>query len=75
MATYRVAFNTGAWATVTVEAENADDAINLAYDELPSDICAHCSGWGQKWSRGIGEEWELDESDEFAANPELVEGA
>jgi len=62
MSTFRIYFTTGASATVTVEANDLEDAIEKAYDELPSDICAQCSGWGQEWSRDLGDEWTVDET-------------
>ena len=29
---------------------NIDLVMDEAYAEVPSDVCAHCSGWGQEWS-------------------------
>mgnify|MGYP000184366729 CR=1 FL=1 len=55
MPTYSVNFETTASVTITVEAEDEDAAVDLAYDEIPSSVCAQCSGWGQKWSLDLGE--------------------
>lgn len=33
-------------------------AIEAAYDNAPSTLCAECSGWHQKWGCDIGD-WEL----------------
>jgi hypothetical protein len=68
MKKYRVHFETMASVSVDVELsdeefEDADGdaveiAIERAYEELPGDVCAQCSGWGTKWSRDQGE-WEV----------------
>ena len=60
MTEYRVSFHAGASTTITVEADDEEAALDKAYDALPNSICAQCSGWGQKWSRDIGE-WEVDD--------------
>ena len=44
MARYAVPFETMASTIVYVEAESAEEALELA-DDLPY-ICAQCSGWG-----------------------------
>lgn len=70
MSTYRVHFSTTASASVKVkidddgmESEQArDTAIEEAYQNLPSGICAQCSGWLQSWSLDLGE-FELDDKD------------
>ena len=42
--------------TVQVEVEDPadyeqmDEALDRAYELLPSGVCAQCSGWGEKWS-------------------------
>ena len=61
MAEYRIHFTTGTSATVCVEADDLDAAIDAAYEELPGSICAQCSGWGKKWTREEGD-FEVDES-------------
>jgi hypothetical protein len=35
-----------------------------ASEELPSGVCAQCSGWERKWSLDMGDEWELDDGDD-----------
>jgi hypothetical protein len=37
------------------------EAIDAAYDALPGQICAQCSGWSHGWSREVGDEWEVAE--------------
>lgn len=65
MAKYTVYLETTASMTVTVEVDDgldAEEAINKAidkaYEAIPGDVCAQCSGWGQKWSLDLGE-WNL----------------
>jgi hypothetical protein len=68
MKKYRVHFETMASVSVDIElsdediakfdGEEKEAAIEKAWEELPGDVCAQCSGWGQKWSRDQGE-WEL----------------
>lgn len=71
MTAYRVYFTATANLAVKVEinddgldpAEARDVAIEAAYNEQPSGICAQCSGWGQPWSIDLGE-FEADQGDE-----------
>lgn len=35
--------------------EIPDIVLDAAYDLVPGDVCAHCSGWNQNWSRDSGE--------------------
>ncbi len=65
MAKYRVYLETTAELVITVEVPDdlgEDDAreaaIEKAYEEMPRDICAQCSGWREPWSRDRGE-WEI----------------
>lgn len=68
MKTYRVYFETTASLSIDVkltdeeiEAAGGDvnaAAIEKAEDNLPSDVCGMCAGFGQHWSRDFGE-WEL----------------
>lgn len=75
MAKYTVHFHQMAAAGVTVEVDDEETeeltrekAIEKAYDELPTGICAQCGGWGQDWYLSLDGEWELDTSDgEFPA--------
>lgn len=51
MAHYTVHFTKIESISVRVEADSPEDAIEMAYDEAPADVCAQCSGWGQRWTR------------------------
>lgn len=86
MKKYQVSFEEGSWLMVYVEypddAEPDDiDIIKKAYEEMPGDICAHCSGWGKNWSRNLGDDRELAKEMkqvdgkwvEVEVMPELVE--
>lgn len=54
MPKFKVRFIPHADLTVTVEAENVDEAIDKAYQDKPSGICAHCSGgWGKPYSLDV----------------------
>ena len=55
MAKYRGSLEAGAFFTITAEADGEDEAFEAAFDEAPTDVCAHCSGWGQEWSVDLGE--------------------
>lgn len=75
MAKYRVYLETTASLTVTVDVpDNLDGdeasiaAIEAAYEELPRSICANCSGWGEPWSRDLGE-WEIAQDGEGNETP------
>ena len=57
---YRVHFETVAGATVYVDAQNEDEAVKKACEELPYSMCASCSGWGRSYSMEMGE-WDLIE--------------
>ena len=59
---YRVSMRAMAYLSVTVEAENEEDAIEAAYEEIPSGVCARCSGWNESWSLDIGEWAPTDEA-------------
>lgn len=65
MARARVYFTTIASLMVTVDVpddidpeERHEAAIEAAYEATPRDICAQCYGWGETWSRDLGE-WEV----------------
>lgn len=64
MAEYELYFNTTATAFVAIEAETLDEAIDLAMNRLPANVCAQCAGWGYGLAAGIdlAGEWELDEA-------------
>ncbi len=72
MAEWRVTYRTGASLTMYVEAENEEEALDAAYDAMPGEICAQCSGWGRKYSLDLGE-WELEEDAEYFEAVERVE--
>jgi len=64
MPKYRVFFEATASMTVEVEAEDEESAETAAYNVMPTQICAQCTGWGSKgWSRDLSE-WELIEDNE-----------
>lgn len=43
MPTFKVTYRGAAFTTVTVEAEDAEDAIDAGYDKLPDELCIHCA--------------------------------
>ncbi len=66
MAKYDVSMTTCAYAIVTVEADNEDDAMERALEEGPTSICAQCSGWGANWSLDLGG-WDI--ADDYPDDP------
>lgn len=61
MPAYRVHLYTTLSASVEVEAEDREAAIDAAYGgELPT-LCAQCSGWGSSWSADLGDDWEVQD--------------
>lgn len=62
MAQYTIYFESVAGTTVNVEADDFESALDLAYDRLPSGVCAQCAGWGRDDKPGIdlSGEWEPD---------------
>ena len=67
MAKYQVAFQNIAMVYVTVEASDPEEAIDLAYDHIPDDVCAQCSGWGQDYILSIADSWDVDGEPEVIA--------
>ena len=63
MPQYRVTLETIASVTVEVEAEDKDAAVEEAFNEAPSGVCAQCSGWGQEWSMDMGE-WDTPKAND-----------
>lgn len=63
MSTYRLFFTSVLSTSVTVEADDLGEAIDAAYDsdQMPSTICAQCSGWGSSWYVDDSGEWQFDE--------------
>jgi len=82
MTKYRVHLHTVMSMSIEVEVDDADmspedardRAVDQAYDEMPGDICAQCSGWRQPWSRDLGE-WEIDADEPMAPAVVKVEGS
>lgn len=59
MSEFMVFFEGMAGLTIRVEADDPDDAVNKAYDEMPGGVCAQCSGWGKEWSLDVPDEWDV----------------
>jgi len=55
MAKFTVQLIAASSISVTVEADDVDDAIDKAYNEEPGGICAQCSGWNENWCRDEGD--------------------
>lgn len=64
MSKYTLYFTQTMSTSVQIEADSLDDALDAAYDsdQMPTGICAQCSGWGQPWSVDTSDSWEFDES-------------
>lgn len=62
MAEFRIFFNTTASTSVAVEADDFDTAVDLAWEEVPTNVCAHCSGWGGGPGIELAGEWDPDET-------------
>jgi hypothetical protein len=59
---YNVELSGYANFSTTVEANSEDEALDLAYDSLPSSyLCARCSGWSSSWSLDLGESWDRED--------------
>lgn len=65
MATYTVHLTTTVSTSIEVEAEDRDAAIESAFqsDQMPSGLCAYCTGYGQKWNLDMAGDWDVDEVD------------
>ncbi|RNL64394.1 hypothetical protein EFK50_07675 [Nocardioides marmoriginsengisoli] len=61
MSKYVIYLTTEASIAIEVEADSLEEAQDAAFDELPSGVCAQCSGWGSAWSLDLGD-FEVDES-------------
>lgn len=46
MAKYAVPLSTGAFTSVYVDADSADEAREKVWDNPLPTVCAQCSGWG-----------------------------
>lgn len=67
MSTYHVTFKTGAFTTVSVEANSAEEARELADEQFsPPYVCALCSGRGKFVGESgieLGDDWEQEEDE------------
>ena len=62
MAQFTIYFTQTASCAIEVEAEDLDEAIDLAYEQVPSGLCAHCAGFGSEAGIDLAGDWEpLDE--------------
>lgn len=68
-------------ASLSVEVEIPDDldeqaakaaAIEEAYQNAPSNVCAQCGGWGREWSLELGE-WDTTNPDGSEIQPERTD--
>ena len=64
MSTYRVVLKSAAFAYITVEAGDEDEAVDLAFENIPY-ICAQCSGGvrDDQPALELGDHWEVDDYD------------
>lgn len=66
MPKYRVYLQTVASTVIEVEAEDKNEAYELAVDQDMPTICAQCSGWGGRQNLELGDVWEGDDDIEKA---------
>jgi hypothetical protein len=78
---YRVDLTTSASFTIVVDVDDNLDpeeareaAIDKAVDAAPNGVCAQCSGWRQKWSLEIGDDWDVYKDQQGIESVEKVEG-
>lgn len=57
MTKYLIEIQTTATATMQIEAEDADSAIDQAFEGAPN-VCAQCGGWGKDYDLELGE-WDM----------------
>jgi hypothetical protein len=70
MTSYNVYLRTTADFVVRVDVDDEglsieeahDRAMDAAFDEAPSGVCAQCSGWRQSWSLDLND-WEPIDQD------------
>ena len=72
MPKYRVYLQTVASTTVEVEAEDKNEAYELAASGPMPTICAQCAGWGGDQNLDLNDVWEGDDDIDKAV--EEVEG-
>ena len=66
MPKYAVPLKTGAWTVVYVEAEDAEQAAELVWEQDLPYVCAQCAGWGTRGNTGLEiNDWEIDNYDEI----------
>ena len=70
MPKYRVYMNTTASTVIVVEADDAELAIERAYDADMPRLCAQCAGWGQEHNLALNDVWEADESADLVEDDE-----
>ena len=61
MPKYRVYLQTVASTVIEVEAEDKNEAYELAVDQDMPTICGQCSGWGGDHNLELGDTWEGDD--------------
>lgn len=61
MSSYTIYFTSTASTAVTVEADDFETAVELAYEELPGSVCAQCAGWGGRPGIDLSDDWEPNE--------------
>lgn len=66
MPRYRVYLQTVASTVIEVEAEDKNEAYELAVDQRMPTICGQCSGWGNSQNLELGDVWEGDDDIEKA---------
>jgi hypothetical protein len=59
MAKYLVDLTATASTTITVEADNPDDAADKAYAAGTPTLCAQCSGWNNPPGVELSGDWEV----------------
>lgn len=65
MPEYIVWFKSPLWSSVEVEADNEEEAVDVAYDtfQFPT-ICGLCTGWGSSWDVSQ-DDWDYDSVEEI----------
>jgi hypothetical protein len=58
MPEYTVHLQQNASTAVKVEADDPEDALELAWQDTPGGLCAQCSGWGNPPGIDLAGEWE-----------------
>lgn len=73
MPTYSIGFRTGAFTTVTIEADNLDQALEEAYKEGFPSLCGQCAGSGRDQSMDLGDDWEVVPDDVYQDDEPMPE--